>query len=85
MDAEGAMGTAAVEDRPELEELLARAERGEAVAITRRGRVVARLAAEREDLSRLSPEELVRQMRKIRRGRRLGDVDLKALIDEGRE
>ena len=74
----------AFEAKNKLSELLHLAEAGEEIAITRRGRVVARLVPPdiRADPGRaLAAAERIRQMR---RGVTLGGLDIKDLIAEGR-
>ena len=81
------MATVAMESGPDLAELLARVERGEAVALTRGGAVVARIEREApaaHALDALGPEEMMQHIRRMRADRRLGDEDIDALIDDGR-
>lgn len=69
------------EAKQHLSELVERARKGETIALTKRGVVVARLvAAENAE----SMEEVVETIRAIRRGVRLGSLSLKKLVDEGR-
>jgi prevent-host-death family protein len=71
------------ETRTHLSRLLEEVERGKEFTITRRGRAIARLvpvgAASREGLA-----DTVARLKSFRRGRRLGDLSAKALIEEGR-
>ena len=67
----------AFEAKNRLSELLRRAEAGEEIAITNRGRVVARLVPPAFD------REAAR-IRERRKGVRLGGLKLKQLIAEGR-
>ena len=71
------------EAKTHLSGLLERVERGEEITITRHGRAVARLvpvgAASRDSLART-----VARLKAFRRGRRLGDLSVKDLIEEGR-
>ena len=63
--------------------LLEQVERGEEITITRHGKAVARLVPLRAaDRGRL--EDTVARLKAFRRGRRLGEVSAKALIEEGR-
>ena len=63
--------------------LLEQVERGEEITITRHGKAVARLVPLRAvDRGRL--EDTVARLKAFRRGRRLGDLSAKALIEEGR-
>jgi len=70
------------EARTHLSRLLERVERGEEIAITRHGRAVARLtpvgAVARDHL-----QQTVERLKSFRKGRRLGDLAVKALIEEG--
>jgi prevent-host-death family protein len=63
--------------------LLERVERGEEITITMHGKAVARLVPASE-VSRERLENTVARLKSFRRGRRLGDLSAKALIDEGR-
>ena len=71
------------EAKTHLSALLERVERGEEITITRHGKAVARLvpvgAFSRERL-----KDTVERLKAFRRGRRLGDLSAKALIEEGR-
>jgi len=82
---EGAMGEVrriAVEDAPPLEELLAAVERGETVDLVRDDRVVARMGP--RPIAEMTGEEMLATMRALRAGRTLGDIDVRAAIEEGR-
>ena len=67
-----------------LSELLRRVEAGEAIAITKRGRVVARLVPPLPAADRAAAREAARRIRERRKGARLGGLRLKELIAEGR-
>ena len=71
------------EAKTHLSTLLEQVERGEEITITRHGKAVARLvpvgAVDRDRL-----EDTVARLKAFRRGRRLGEVSAKALIEEGR-
>lgn len=69
------------EAKQHLSELVERARRGETIALTKRGVVVARLVASESAESR---DEIVETIRAIRRGVRLGSLSLKKLINAGR-
>jgi prevent-host-death family protein len=71
------------EAKTHLSALLERVERGEEITITRHGKAVARLVPASE-VSRERLENTVARLKSFRRGRRLGDLSAKALIDEGR-
>lgn len=71
------------EAKTHLATLLEQVERGEEITITRQGKAVARLvpvgAISREGLA-----DTAARLKAFRRGRRLGDVPVKALIEDGR-
>jgi prevent-host-death family protein len=72
-----------VEAKTHLSTLLEQVERGEEITITRHGKAVARLVPLRAvDRGRL--EDTVARLKAFRRGRRLGEVSAKALIEDGR-
>jgi prevent-host-death family protein len=66
-----------------LNGLLKRVSKGETIRITRRGTPIARLvpadAGERED-----PEQVVREIRELRKGATLGKTTIRELINAGR-
>lgn len=70
------------EAKQRLSELVERVRKGESIAITRRGVVVARLVS--TGLSRENRRDAARAIRVARQGVRLGALSLRALIDEGR-
>jgi prevent-host-death family protein len=71
------------EAKTHLSTLLEQVERGEEITITRHGKAVARLVPVRAvDRGRL--EDAVARLKAFRRGRRLGDLSVKGLIEEGR-
>ena len=76
-----AVGT--FEAKTHLSALLEQVERGEEIVITRHGKAIARLvpvgAVSRDRLART-----VARLKSFRRGRRLGNLSAKALIEEGR-
>ena len=74
----------AFEAKNRLSELLRRAEAGEEIAITNRGRVVARLVPPGRSFDREQARVAVARIRKRRRGIVLGGLGLKDLIAEGR-
>jgi prevent-host-death family protein len=71
------------EAKTHLSTLLEQVERGEEITITRHGRAVARLVPV-GTVSRDRLEDTVARLKSFRRGRRLGDLSAKALIEEGR-
>ena len=64
--------------------LLERAERGEQIVITRRGKPVARLGPI-DSASATRAAEAVEQLKKLREGTTLGGLSWKELRDEGRK
>jgi len=72
------------EAKTHLPRLLEEVEHGAEIVITRHGKPVARLVpmAERVDDRRL--KAAVAGLKRFRQGRRLGDVTIRELIDEGR-
>ena len=71
------------EAKTHLSALLEQVERGEEITITRHGKAVARLVPVGA-LSRDRLKDTVARLQAFRRGRRLGDLSAKALIEEGR-
>ena len=73
----------ASEAKTHLAALLARVAKGERLTITKHGVPVAMLvppaSAERPD-----PKELIRELRRLRKGNVLGDLTIRRLIEEGR-
>lgn len=66
-----------------LSALLEEVERGEEILITKHGKAVARLVPVRV-ISRDRLADTAARLKAFRRGRRLGDLAVKALIEEGR-
>jgi prevent-host-death family protein len=71
------------EAKTHLSALLEQVERGEEVTITRHGKAVARLVPV-GGVSRERLEATVARLKAFRKGRRLRDLSVKALIEEGR-
>jgi prevent-host-death family protein len=71
------------EAKTHLSALLEQVERGEEITITKHGRAVARLVPVGA-ISRDRLKDTVARLKAFRRGRRLGDLSSKALIEEGR-
>jgi prevent-host-death family protein len=72
----------AFEAKTHLNQLLARASKGETIQITRRGVPVAKLVpadTEKKDL-----KEIVKEIREISKGASLGGLTIRELINEGR-
>jgi prevent-host-death family protein len=76
-----AVGTFAA--KTHLSTLLEEVERGEEITITRHGRAIARLVPA-GSISTTGLADTVARLKAFRRGRFLGDVSVKTLIDEGR-
>ena len=74
----------AFEAKNRLSELLRRAEAGEEIAITNRGRVVARLVPPAPGFDREAARAAAARIRERRKGVRLGGLKIKELIAEGR-
>jgi prevent-host-death family protein len=72
------------EAKTHLSSLLEQVERGEEVTITRHGKAVARLVPVGAAASHDRLEATVARLKAFRQGRRLGDLSVKALIEEGR-
>jgi prevent-host-death family protein len=71
------------EAKTHLSTLLEQVEGGDEITITKHGRAVARLVPV-GTVSRARLEDTVARLKSFRRGRRLGDLSAKALIEEGR-
>jgi len=73
----------ASEAKTHFSELLTRVSKGESIRITRHGTPIANLVPSRKRGSK-DLKEVVREIRQIRRGARLGRGTLRGLIDDGR-
>ena len=73
----------AYEAKTHLPRLLERVARGEVITITKHGRPVARLVPAPE-LRRRSVAETIAAIEGFRRGRRLGAVSIREMMEEGR-
>jgi prevent-host-death family protein len=73
------------EAKTRLSALLERVARGEEITITRHGRPVARLVPVAATPERARLADTVARLKAFRRGRRLGDLSLKDLIEAGRQ
>ena len=73
----------AFEAKTHLSSLLASVARGEEVLITNRGKPVARLVPADQG-TRAGVAKAIRELRNLRDGLRLKDIDWKELRDEGR-
>lgn len=74
------MEVGAYEAKTNLSRLLERVEQGERITLTRHGRPVAMLVPVED---RLSAEDVIRDLREFRRGRRLGDSGVREMVEEG--
>ena len=74
----------AYEAKTHFSELLARAEKGERVTITKHGRAVAQLVPI-DPARKMTVEEAIEGLRRFRKGRALGGISIKELINEGRK
>lgn len=73
----------AYEAKTHLPRLLEEVAAGETITITKHGVPVAQLIPPAEDQERTT-EELIAELREIRKGMKLGDITFRELIDEGR-
>jgi prevent-host-death family protein len=67
--------------------LLDLVEQGEEIVVTRHGKAVARLVAEKAVSKKRTPEEaklLVEEFRQMAKGMRLNGISIKELVEEGR-
>jgi prevent-host-death family protein len=71
------------EAKTHLPELLQRVAKGESILITRRGEPVAMLVPPLRGPSR-DVQEVIDEMKALRRGNTLGGVSIRELIEEGR-
>ena len=72
------------EAKAHLSALLEQVERGEEITITRHGRAVARLVPVEAAPERARLADTVARLKAFRRGRRLGGLSVRELIEEGR-
>lgn len=76
----------AFDAKTHLSELLERVSRGEEITITRRGQPIARLVpVEPQRMRAGAPGDVVRQLKILRAGNRLGDLSIRKLRDAGRK
>lgn len=73
----------AYEAKTHLPELLRRVEKGERITITKHGHPVAELIPA-SDERRRQVAEAIAGIEKLRKGRKLGDMTIRQMIDEGR-
>jgi prevent-host-death family protein len=63
--------------------LLKRVSQGETIRITLRGVPIAKLVPD-DSAEKSRPADLVKEIRQLRRGTKLGKISIRELIDEGR-
>jgi prevent-host-death family protein len=83
---EGGFGMTSVgsfEAKTHLPELLKRVAKGEKIVITRRGEPVAMLVPPLREPSQ-DVQEVIDEMKALRRGNTLGGISIRELIEEGR-
>jgi prevent-host-death family protein len=73
----------AYEAKTHLPQLLERVERGETITITRHGRPIAVLQPSRERAG-ITVAEAIKALRESRKGRTLGKLTIRDLIEDGR-
>jgi prevent-host-death family protein len=66
-----------------LNRLLKRVSKGETIRITRRGIPIAKLVPA-DTGEKEAPDQLIREIREIRKSTTLGKISIRELIDEGR-
>ena len=71
------------EAKTHLPSLLARVAKGEQITITRHGVPIARLVPVVAGQG-LGTAEAIQEMRRLRKGRKLGDLSVREMIEEGR-
>ncbi|MFW6457358.1 MAG: type II toxin-antitoxin system Phd/YefM family antitoxin [Planctomycetota bacterium] len=72
------------EAKTHLSELLSKVESGEQVVITRYDKPVARLVSTGKEGER-PVRDVIEDIRSLRKGKTLGDMSLRTMIEEGRE
>lgn len=77
------MEVGASDAKAHLSALLDRVQRGERITITRHGMAVAMLVPVTSE-PRLTREQAIEELRKFRKGRTLGGISIRELIQEGR-
>ncbi len=75
------MEVGAYEAKTNLSRLLERVEGGERITLTRHGRPVAMLVPVEE---KRPSEDVVRDLKEFRRGRNLGGLSVRDMVEEGR-
>lgn len=77
-------GIGIFEAKTHFSDLVGRVERGETIVITRHGAPVARIVPYDEDLDREEASKALREIVATSKGRSLGGVTLREVIEEGR-
>ena len=72
------------ETKTHLPKLLARVAKGERITITKHGVPVAVLQPPEDSLA-ADPTEVVEQLKRFRKGKRLGDLSIRDAIEKGRK
>jgi prevent-host-death family protein len=75
----------AFDAKTHFSKLLERAEAGETITITRHGKPVAKLVPLEAAPDRQSRRLVIERIKEFRKGQTLGNLDWKALRDEGRK
>lgn len=79
-----ARSVGAYEAKTKLAELLDRVSRGERITITRAGIPVAELVPVEKAIDRQEVRRTIEELRRFSKGRSLGGISIRELIDEGR-
>lgn len=74
----------AFEAKTHLSALLDRVAAGEEIVITKRGKPVARLVPDDSVKKKMTPDQVIEEMMRLRKGCRLNGISWKELRDEGR-
>lgn len=72
------------EAKTHFSDLVARAEKGESIVITRHGEPVARLVPYEDEVDRAAASRALREILETGKGRSLGGMSLRDVIEEGR-
>lgn len=72
------------EAKTKLAEILKRVENGERITITRRGTPIAEIIPAAKKYDQLTVRAAIAALRQFRLGRKVGDLSVRRMIDEGR-
>lgn len=72
------------EAKSNLGQLAQAAAEGEVVVLTRRGKPLAEIRAPRDELAQANSRQAIEALRAFRAGNLIGDIDIAALVTEGR-